>query len=112
MAFTFKRGDTFDISGDVLINGELRDLTGWTVRSQLRAKDPYAPLGTNQLICELVATITSGPSATVRLEAPDAQTKTWPLGGAYLDIQLIDPAGEKCSTPTLELTIIPGVTHD
>lgn len=112
MTTTFKRGDTFLHVGQVMINGAIQDLTGWTIRAQIRAEDPNTELGTNALIQELVATIQTAATATIVVQA--TYTQTWPVGKAYLDIQLTSPAPEsaKTSTPPLAIQIIAGVTHD
>lgn len=107
MATTIKRGDTFYVQGPVMINGVLTDLTGWSIRSQIRSNDPL-----KTLLQELTAAIVDGPTALVRLQATAVQTKVWALGAAELDIQLTDPSGVRVSTPTLYLTIAAGVTHD
>ena len=106
MATTIKRGDSFRFEGQVMLNGLVQNITGWSIVAQLHASDPL-----RTLLQTLGASITAGATAEVEVSGTYSQTAAWPLGGAELDIRLTSPAGDRTSVPTLYLTIEDGVSN-
>lgn len=99
-----KRGDTYKIA--VVLtedDGVTRyDLTGWTVRSQIRKR--------NRLVADLVFAdidITQGEFSLMQLE-----TSHWPLGILESDIEYIDAMGMSHSTQTYNIEVIGDITYD
>ena len=107
MKLKFKRGDTFDSSGQVTVKRydgqEVGDLTGWTGASQVR-DDQYA------LIDDLTFEWIDAAQRKCRIKSGD--TSEWPVGRAFIDIEFTAPApeGTVISTDTTEFEIIWGPT--
>lgn len=105
MSAEHKRGDTFDRSGQVdLSEGgtPVIDMTGWTGRSQIRTSG-------GQLIAELDFSWLDASQRKMRLRKAD--TGTWPIGRAEIDIQFTSPAGDVVSTRTATIEIVKDVTR-
>jgi hypothetical protein len=106
MAFQFKRGDTFSLSGQVDLQSEgqlVLDMTGWAGKSQVRT------LATGTLIAELTF---AWLDATQRLlSLVKANTQDWPLGVAELDIQFTNPQGDVVSTQTTAFDVVKDITY-
>ena len=106
MAFQFKRGDTFSLSGQVDLQSEgqaILDLTGWTGKSQVRT------LAQGTLVSELVFTWLDASQRLLKLEKSD--TQSWPLGVVELDIQFTSPQSEVVSTQTMAFEVVKDVTY-
>lgn len=96
-----KRGDTFEINGQLLadqLTNTPFDLTGYTVRSQLRNQD--------SLIQELTAAITDAPNGRYKISATPAQTVAWPIATLSTDIEFTSGTGKKMTTETLSLPVM------
>lgn len=103
---THKRGDTFELSGPITVtdNGQpVASLVGWTGRSQIRTA------ATGELVAELTFEWLDAAARLVRLRCAD--TSTWPLGLAEVDIELTSPAGSIVSTDTAQIHIVKDVTR-
>lgn len=85
--FKFKRGDTFILECEVPV-----DLTGWSVRSQIRSGD--------KLVATLVFLLVSSTvdSSTYKLTFED--TTEWPIGKLNCDIEYTTNLGQIISTET------------
>ena len=100
-----KRGDTFDVSGqiDVTASGAaVTNLTGWTGASQIRSSGGV-------LIADLTFSWINAAQRTMRLRATD--TADWMLGKHEIDIQLTSPSGDIVSTSTAQIEIVKDVTR-
>jgi hypothetical protein len=106
-AIQFKRGDTFKMVGVVKADGIVQDMTGWTIKAQLRRKGIFEAVG---LISELGCTWIDAVTATLQLI--DDTTIDWPVGSAEIDIRLVSPAGKKTTTQTGVIEILEAVTRD
>ena len=100
-----KRGDTFQYDCVVQESkkGPPLDLTGWTIRSQLRDLRDH-------LICEFCITIVNAVEGRYRLSAGD--TSDWVPGAAAMDIEYRDAGGVVRSTETMAVTVLKDETHD
>ncbi len=96
----FKRGDTFIIEAAVLSGAVAQDITGWTVRSQVRN-------GTT-LVSELAVEYIDRAAGTYRLREND--TTGWPTKTLQWDIEYTTDAGQIASTETLEILVKPDIT--
>ena len=100
VTYEFVRGDDFYIPmtlTDPANNGSPVDISGWTIRSQVR----YA----RKLISELSVTILDdGIDAQLRgrfaLALPKEQTATWPIRKLKCDIQFDRPVEGRVSSKT------------
>lgn len=102
----FKAGDTFDYAGELQAteNGSaITDLTGWTGACEIRT---YPDV----LIAELEFTWVDAAERLCRIRSTES-TEEWPVGDAYIDIQLTSPAGAIVSTATNVVTILRDVTR-
>ena len=102
---TLTRGDTFEFGlGLKLADGSLADLTGYTLRLQIRfavapAPTPGSPAGevTAGDLIHPTASFASPPAPAgatqVRIDpAPPAATELWPVGVHLYDAELTSPA--------------------
>jgi hypothetical protein len=105
-SMTHKRGDTFSLSITVTDpnNGNaVVDITGWTIRSQIRR-------GKN-LTEELTVTITDAVNGVFTMVATDAQTALWKVDTHTCDIQVTRPSGVT-SSETFNVVVCEDVTYD
>jgi hypothetical protein len=105
MAITHKRGDTFEVLVEVALNGQIVDLTGWTIRSQIRD-------GAKNLLKELDIDPVDLAQGQFLMTATDTETRQWPPASYSCDIEFIDPAGFVISSDTFPVTVLRDVTRD
>ena len=105
-AITFKRGDTFSMTGVVKVAGVVQDMTGWTIKSQIRKRKVTEASG---LISELVCAWVSPELGALIIS--DATTSDWPACDAEIDIRVTSPTGDKTTTSTAQITIAEAVTR-
>ena len=101
-----KRGDTFDMSGPIVIHDgdvPLPDLTGWAGKSQIRTL-------TGSLVAELQFIWIDAAQCLARLRCA-TPTTSWPIGPAVMDIEFTGPAGDVVSTPTARFEIVKDETQ-
>lgn len=101
----FKRGDTFDFSGQVSLTDSgvvVQDMTGWTGASQLRTSLDvkitdltFAWLDAAQRLCRITGVATS----------------EWPLGDLFMDVEFTSPAGDVVSTQTANIKMVKDITR-
>ena len=101
----FRRGATFDAGYELTVemaDVPVLDLTGFTGAAKLKPENA----GPIDLTFTWVnpalrrAAITAGPTAA------------WPLGGAWLEVQLTAPSGAKIDLPRVTLRIRNGFADD
>lgn len=93
----FKRGDSFRPSLAVTTeDGTPQDITGWTIRSQVRDRKGV-------LVATLTAANRVDAAGTFTLAPADAQSAEsgWPEGEIEWDIEYTDAAGIVRSTETI-----------
>ena len=100
--FKIKRGDSFIVEAALTQNGEPQDLTGWSIRSQVRRG--------NKLVAELAVEYVDRPTGVYRLSAPEG-TAEWPVGTLRSDIEYTMPSGQIASTETFEFECVEDVTR-
>lgn len=100
--FKIKRGDTFIVEAALTQNGEPQDLTGWSIRSQVRRG--------NKLVAELAVEYADRPTGVYRLSAPEG-TAEWPVDMLRSDIEYTMPSGQIASTETFEFECVEDVTR-
>lgn len=102
----FKRGDTFEYSGPVVltVNGvDTDDLTDYSVSSQVRTLD-------GELLGDLTATFLSRSPAILHI-IYDGSTAEWPPGKAKIDFEYVTPSGRIVSSDTVFFPILNDVTR-
>lgn len=100
-----KRGDTFTIGGELTdASGEAEDLTGATIRSQIRSKN-----GTT-LLAELDVGIDDAEGGLFTLSAQPVVTALWGPGDYYCDIEFTFDDDTVSSTETFEIRVLADVT--
>lgn len=107
----FKRGSSFLFAGQILLNGQVADMTGWALRSQLRGV-VSSPQG--DVIGETIAEIPvswSNASQGLVVLGDDSDTSEWPVGNAVIDIEASAPSGSKVITQTEKVQIVERVTR-
>lgn len=97
----FKRGDTFLIEGRASSGGQPLDLSGGTVRSQVR--------NGAGLVSELSVQWMDQAQGIYRLRAED--TTRWPVAVLTCDIEYLLASGQKVSTETFEIDCIKDETR-
>lgn len=101
-----KCGDTLDLDCQALEAeaGPARDLTGWSLRSQVRSH-------AGALLAELAVAVTDATEGRYTLTAPAATTATWAPGQARMDIEYTDPAGVVQSSETVVVHVLADETR-
>jgi len=99
---SFKRGDTLVLNNTVRVNGAVTNITGWTIRCQLRDNQ-------GQLVAALTPTITNAVAGEYKLQSPTATTG-WATGKLRADIEYTTAAGQIVSTDTFYVSVVPDVT--
>jgi hypothetical protein len=103
--FKIKRGDTFIVEAALTQDGEPQDLTGWSIRSQVRRG--------NKLVADLAIELeyeANGAAYSYLLSAPEGTTE-WPVGTLRSDIEYTMPSGQIASTETFEFECVEDVTR-
>lgn len=102
--FVHKRGDSFELAGQLLqsAGGPPVDLAGVTVRAHLRDGDA--------LVAVLDAAVTDAPQGKYRLSKAYADTESWPVKGLALDVEFTWPSGTRRSTQTVLVRVLKDVT--
>lgn len=97
-----KRGDTFVVEATLMQDGQPQDLTGWTIRSQVRQG--------GRLIADLAVEYVDRAAGVYRLSAPEG-TAAWAVGLLRSDIEYTMPSGQIASTETFDLECVEDVTR-
>ena len=99
-----KRGDTYSLSISLTAADGTTpvDMTGWTVKSQVRKR--------KTLISELVFTAVDLSIGSFTLSTTD--TLNWPVGTLLSDIEYTDAGGVVRSSETYEIEVIEDITYD
>lgn len=109
---TLKRGDTLDLTGQIKTDHNdglgllVRDMTGWTVMSQLRVSN-----ATFSLVGEITCVWIDPVNAVLNLHAAAISTAAYPIGNLLIDIKFTDPTGFIVSTQTETIVIVESITH-
>lgn len=98
----FKRGDTFLVEATLTNGGTPVDITGWTIRSQIRRN--------NQLIAALTVTITDAEAGKYTLES-SGSTSSWPVAQLRTDIEYTTDTGQIVSTETYYINCVEDITQ-
>ena len=106
--YTHIRGDDFSLEFTVTDpnNGDaVVDLSGWTIRSQIRYK--------GNLTQEFTVTIATDPTTGIfTLSAPAADAQGWRIADHDWDIEFIQPGVGKSSTTCYVFQVVKDVTND
>lgn len=100
----FKRGDTFLRNCQISENGVPIDITGWTIRSQIRDSSSV-------LIDNLVTEITNAVTGSYKISKLAASTASWSVGSHFMDIEFTTSAGSVMSTETVRINIETDITQ-
>lgn len=104
-----KQGDTLTLAGTALQDsGAAVNLTGATIRAQVRSRDG-AGFGT--LVQDLTVAVVSATSGTFTLSATAAQTALWPTGRLACDLELTDSGGAVVHSETVDVHVRQAVTR-
>lgn len=98
-----KRGDTFVLDGVLSEGGTPTDMTGWTVRSQVR----YGV----SLLAELQVDYLDRAAGRYRLTALPSVTAQWPVNKLQADVEYTTSSGQVVSTETFEVDCLADVTR-
>jgi len=101
---THKRGDTFELSCTLENEGNIVDITNFTITSQLRLPD-------DTLLQALTVTVTDAAAGAFTLSATATETEGWDVASYQCDIEFIDD-GEVNSSETFVLNVIKDITRD
>ncbi len=99
----FKRGDTFEIAGQLFSNGSPIDITGYTIRSHVRYKD--------NLVKNLTSSITDAAAGKYQVSATALETSVWPVYNLTMDIEFTDTTPKVFSTETITIRMIKDETR-
>lgn len=97
-----KRGDTLLIEAALANNGQPVNITGWSIRSQIRRN--------NQLVDDLVVTVTDALMGKYTI-ASSGSTENWPVAQLRTDIEYTTDTGQIVSTETYYINCVEDVTR-
>lgn len=106
-SYSFKRGDDFNLAFSLTDPNNANapvDITGWTIRSQIRRG--------NNLTAELTVTITDAVNGNFTLTAGSTLTAGWKVDTHTCDIQFTRPAAGVTSSETFNVIVCEDVTRD
>lgn len=98
-----KRGDTLELYGQLLDDGQPVDMTGWQV-------DCWVRDGKGRIVHKFVAVLTNPPAGRYTLTASSATTRGWQEGPLETDVRYQDGGGFVMHTCTLPLLVTNAVT--
>lgn len=98
-----KRGDTFIIQVAVKQDNIPIDITGWSVKSQLKKG--------STLVETLDFTAVDMPNGIYELSSPASKTELWPVGVLDCDIQYTTLTPQVISTDTFQVNVIKDITQ-
>ena len=90
-----KRGDTFKVRATARIAGVVVDLTGWTIRCQIRNK--------GELISTVTVVYVDRVNGVYDLVVEPVGTALWPPVLMLSDIEYTNPSGIVASTETFAI---------
>lgn len=105
MPMIHKRGDTFELQIDLSLSGQVEDISGWTIRCDL--KDLQGNLIKSFSPQEIDYTL-----GKFLLLASASETENWPIGALRFDLEFTDNSGFIVSSETLSVNIIKDVTRN
>jgi len=106
---SLKQGDTLTLAGTALQDsGAAVNLTGATLRAQVRTRDGG---GFGAVVQELAFAVVSATSGTFTLSATSAQTALWPTGRLACDLELTESGGAVVHSETVDVHVRPAVTR-
>lgn len=106
MTVQFKRGQTFDFSGQVLNKGtEPYPLVGYLLSADIRQQTNFA------FVQHMVCSILDPDTGMIRVYAPAEDTAKWLAMPHLLDIRLVDGAGNVLISNTEEINVLDTVTQ-
>jgi hypothetical protein len=105
--YTFKRGNTFELSGLVTVvqdNITVLDLTGWEGTVYIRDVN-------GKLISKPTFTWLDATNRLVKIRETATNTATWPVGTLYIDIRFVALNGDIVNTSTATIDVIKEITN-
>ncbi|MFP3556429.1 hypothetical protein SB861_37800 [Paraburkholderia sp. SIMBA_049] len=105
MAVNFKRGQTFDFSGQVMNKGAPYPLSGYTLEADIRTQANFA------FVQHMICSILDATTGMIRVYAPSDDTKKWLAMPHLIDIRLKDGAGNVLISNTEEIDVQDTVTQ-
>lgn len=102
---TFKRGQTFDFSGQITNDSKPYPITGYTLTSDLRRQTGF------EFVQHMVCSILDPQTGMIRIYAPATDTAKWLAMPHLLDIRLVDGAGNVLVSNTEEIDVQDTVTQ-
>ncbi len=104
-----EQGTTWAISWPILdAAGEPMDLTGWTVRAQIRESVTAAEVLHEFTTAKGNATV---EQSYVTLSVAPSESSAWPWRNAVYDVELTDPTGRVARIAEGAVTVSPEVTR-
>jgi hypothetical protein len=101
----FKRGQTFDFSGQLTNKGVAYPLDGCTLSADLRSRTNFA------FVQHMTCSITDLTTSLVNIYASAADTAKWLAMPHLLDVRLVNPAGKVLISNTVEIDVLDTVTE-
>lgn len=105
MPVLFKRGQTFDFSGQLTSKGVPYPLDGCVLSADIRTQPNFAFV--QHMTCSVLDLTTS----LVRIYAEDTDTAKWLAMPHLLDIRLVNAAGKVLISNTVEIDVLDTVTE-
>jgi hypothetical protein len=101
----FKRGQTFDFTGQLVNKGEPYPLAGCTLSADIRTKPNFA------FVQHMTCSVTDLTTSLVQIYAPATDTAKWLAMPHLLDIKLVNAEGKTLISNTVEIDVLDTVTE-
>jgi hypothetical protein len=101
----FKRGQTFDFSGQITNKGEPYPIAGYILAADLRTKTNF------EFVQHMICSILDPATGMIRIYAPTTDTTKWKVMPHLMDIRLTDGAGNVLISNTEEIDVLDTVTQ-
>jgi hypothetical protein len=104
MPILFKRGQTFDFTGQLTSKGAPYPLAGCTLYADIRTQPNFA------FVQHMTCTILDLTTSLVQIYAAAADTAKWLAMPHLLDVRLVNAAGKVLISNTVEIDVLDTVT--
>jgi hypothetical protein len=98
------RGDQLELRGRVDAAGDPFDLTGYSVRSQVRRRS-------GAFVDELEALIDNPAEGSFQIRRGGDETARWPTGDCLCDVEFLSADGRRTSSPPFVIEVRGDVTR-
>lgn len=101
----FKRGQTFNFTGQLTNNAQPYPLDGCMLAADIRQQVNF------EFVQHLTCTITDPVKGVITISAPSTDTEKWLAMPHLMDVRLVNAAGQTLISNTVEIEVLDTVTE-